>query len=105
MVVRACRVDVKGPLAQFAAGIHEVLLAEGYLEASARALMRLVAEVSRWLGERGLGAVDLGEQVTEEFFAAGGGRRCQGRSPRSLQPIVAYLSPLDWTRRSWSSAP
>jgi integrase/recombinase XerD len=88
------RVGVDGPLAPFAAGIEEVLLAEGYFKEPARTLMRLVAELSCWLGERGLGAADLSEEVIEEFFAAGGGRRCRRRSPRSLVLIVAYLSSL-----------
>jgi hypothetical protein len=79
-----CRVEVEGPLAPFASGIVEFLLAQGYLEESAAILMRLVANLSRWLGERGLGAVDLRGEVIEEFFAGGGGRRCQRRSPRSL---------------------
>jgi site-specific recombinase XerD len=56
--------------------------------------MRLVADLSRWLGERGLGAGDLGAEVIEEFFAGGGGRRCQRWSPRSLSAIVAYLYSL-----------
>jgi hypothetical protein len=38
-----CRVEVEGPLRPFASGIGEFLLAEGYLEESARILMRLVA--------------------------------------------------------------
>jgi integrase len=89
-----CRVEVEGPLAPFASGIGEFLLAEGYLEESARILMRLVTDLSRWLGERGLGAGDLGAEVIEEFFAGGGGRRCQRWSPRSLSAIVAYLYSL-----------
>ena len=89
-----CRVEVEGPLRPFASGIGEFLRAEGYLEESARILMRLVADLSRWLGERGLGAGDLGAEVIEEFFAGGGGRRCQRWSPRSLSAIVAYLYSL-----------
>ena len=46
---------VGGPLAPFAAGIEELLVAEGYLEDSIQVSMALVAELSRWLDERGLG--------------------------------------------------
>jgi site-specific recombinase XerD len=86
-------VEVDGPLAPFAAGIEEVLLAEGYLEVSARELMRLLADLSRWLGSRGLGVADLRASVLEEFSAAGDrpGRR---RSPRFLKLVVAHLSSL-----------
>jgi hypothetical protein len=85
------REQVGGPLAPFADGIEEMLLAEGYLEESARVLMRLVAELSRWLERRRLGASDLSEEVIEKFFEAGGGRRCQRRSRRSLKLIAAHL--------------
>lgn len=93
-MVGVCGVGVDGPLAPFAAGIEDVLVAEGYLEESARALMRLVAELSRWLDERGSGAGDLSGELIGQFFASGGGRRCQRRSPRSLLSVVAYLCSL-----------
>lgn len=88
------RVEVGGPLAPFAAGIEEVLLAQGYLEESARTLVTLVAELSGWLDERGLTAGDLSGEVVEAFFAAAGGRRCRRRSPRSLEQVVGYLRSL-----------
>jgi integrase/recombinase XerD len=83
---------VNGPLAPFAAEIEDVLLAHGYRKDPARTLVRLVAELSGWAGERGLHAADLSETVIEQFFAAGGGRRCEGRSPRSLKLIMSHLS-------------
>ena len=46
-------------MAPFAAGFEEALVAEGYSKEWARQLMGLAAEVSHWLGEGGLGAVDL----------------------------------------------
>lgn len=51
------REQVEGPLAPFALGIEEMLLAGGYLEKSVGVLMRLMAELSRWLGRRRLGPV------------------------------------------------
>ncbi len=89
-----CRVRVVGPLAPFVGGIEEVLVADGYREESARTLIRVVAELSRWLDERGLGAGDLSGEVIRQFFATGGGLSCQRRSVRSLQSIVMYLASL-----------
>ena len=89
-----CRMEMGGPLAPFAAGIEEELLAQGYLEKSAGVLITLVAELSDWLDERGLAAGDLGGEVIEAFFAAGGARRCRRRSPRSLEQIVGHLRSL-----------
>jgi hypothetical protein len=56
--------------------------------------MRLVADLSSWLGERGLGAGDLGDGGDRGVLHGGGGRRCQRVSPRSLSAIVAYLYSL-----------
>ena len=81
-------------MAPFAAGIEEMLLAEGYLEGSARVLMRLMGELSRWLQRRRLGASDLSEEVIERFFDEGGGRGCQRRSRRSLELVAAHLCSL-----------
>ena len=88
------REQMGGPLAPFAAGIEEMLLTEGYLEVPARVLMRLVGELSRWLERRRLVASDLSEEVIERFFEAGGGRRCQRRSRRSLELVAAHLCSL-----------
>jgi len=93
-VAGVCRVEVDGPLAPFAAGIEEELLAQGYLEKSARVLITLVAELSGWLDERALAAGDLSGEVIEAFFAVGGARRCRRRSARSLEQVVGYLRSL-----------
>lgn len=89
-----CGVEVDGPMSPFASGIEEVLLAEGYLDDSARELMRLVADVSRWLAQRGLVVGDLTAEVIERFFATGGAVHSVRRSQRSMTPIVAYLRSL-----------
>lgn len=85
---------VGGPLAPFAAGIEELLVAEGYLEDSIQVSMALVAELSRWLDERGLGAGDLSSEMIEAFFATGGGRGRRRRSPRSLRAVMDHLRSL-----------
>lgn len=81
-------------MAPFASGIPETLLAEGYLEESARVSMALAAELSCWLGDSGLGAGDLSGEVMETFFAAAGGRFRRRRSPRSLRAVVGHLRSL-----------
>ncbi len=83
--------QVDGPLGPFAAGIEEVLAAAGYTGQWLSQLMGLVADLSCWLGERGLVAAELRGPVIEEFFVLGGASRSRCRSPRSLKPIVAYL--------------
>jgi site-specific recombinase XerD len=80
-----------GPLAQFADGFAEALVAEGYSKERARLLMGLMAEVSHWLGGGGLRAGDLTGEVIDEFFAGRGPRRSVCRTARSLQPIMAHL--------------
>jgi integrase/recombinase XerD len=90
-VVAGCRVQVDGPLESFAAGIEEVLAADGYTDKWLSQLMWLVADLSCWLGERGLAAGELTGPVIEEFFASVGSSRSRCRSSRSLKPIVAYL--------------
>jgi hypothetical protein len=78
-------------LASFAAGFEEALAADGYTEEWLVQLMRLVADVSCWLGVRGLGADGLTGAVIDEFFALGGAIDSRCRSARSMKPIVAYL--------------
>ena len=90
----ACGVGVEGPLAPFAAGFEDAFVAEGYSKERARQLMGLAAEVSRWLGERGLGAGDLTGEVIEAFFAQRGPSRSRGRTARSLRPIMVQLRSL-----------
>jgi len=91
----ASGVGVGGPLAAFASGFVEDLIARGYRPGTAADQLRLMADVSRWLGERGLGAGDLTVSVTEWFAAE---RRAAGRarfvSPRALIPLLGYLRGL-----------
>lgn len=89
-MAEVCRMKVSGPLAPFAGGVVDRLLAEGYLEETARELMAVVAELSDWLDERGLVAGNLSGQVVEEFFS-GGDRSRRRRSPRSLAQVMGYL--------------
>jgi integrase len=82
-------------LAVFAPGFVEDLLARGYRSGPAADQVRLMADVSRWLAERGLEAGDLTVIAAERFAAE---RRAAGRlrlvSPRALKPLLDHLRDL-----------
>jgi hypothetical protein len=59
-----------------------MLEAEGYAFGGARQLVLLLAHLSRWLEERGLGAGDLTAEVIETFIA---GHRSRHRWCRSAR--------------------
>ena len=86
------RVRVSGPLQPYAAGFAGHLAESGYLPESAAGQVRVLADLSRWLEEKGLGPQDLGEGVAAEFAAA---RRAAGYrqwvSLRGLGPLLGWL--------------
>ena len=86
---RGIRVD--GPLGPFRDGVQEALRASGYSKERAEQIVRLMAHLSRWLEERGLGGDDLNAGTIEEFFAAFRARHSWCRSTRSLAPVLAHL--------------
>ena len=92
-------VCVAGPLASFAPGFVEDLVARGYRPGSAVDHLRLMVDVSRWLAEQGLGPGDLTAVAVERFSAE---RRASGRarlrSRRALSPLLDYL-------RGWGVVP
>ena len=90
-MTEACGVQIGGPLARFATGLGEALVADGYSKKRARLLIGLTAEVSHWLEVGGLQAGDLTGEVIDEFFARRGPSRSRCRTARSLQPIMAHL--------------
>ena len=63
-------VRVRGPLAGFAPGFSEVLVARGYASGSIAQRLRLISQFSRWLDGEGLGVGDLTELEAERFLAA-----------------------------------
>ena len=86
-----CGMQIAGPLAQFAAGLEEALVADGYSKQRERLLIGLASEVSHWLEAEGLRAGDLTEEVIDKFFAARKPSRSRCQTARSLEPIMAYL--------------
>ena len=93
----ACGVQVDGPLAPFAVGLEEALVAEGYSKQRTRLLIGFMAEVSHWLAAGGLQASDLTGEVVEEFFEERVPGRSRCRTARSLEPIAAHLRAIGVT--------
>lgn len=91
-------VRFSGPLAIYAAGFTDELGRQGYNPVTGiRGQLFLIAHLSRWLAERGLGPAALGApEVVEEFFA---GRREVGyanyRTVKALVPLLGYLRGLE----------
>ena len=89
---RMGRVRVAGPLAAFADGFGAELGRLGYSRFTAEAQLQLMAHVSGWLEDRGLGAQQLTTARVEQYLVY---RRACGHvhrfSPRALAPLLAYL--------------
>lgn len=89
------RVQVTGPLVQFAEGFTAELIRQGYRRNAAADQLRLMAHLSRWLAQRGLNTEDMTSSVLRKFLTA---RRLQGYtwwlSPKALAPFLDYLRGL-----------
>ena len=84
---------VVGPLAGHEVGLRRRLAGDGYALDTVREHVRLLSELSLWLGGHGLGAVDLSDAVVGRFVAdrrAAGVRT--GRSARALAPMLRHLA-------------
>src|SRR5262249_61570710 len=90
---KVARVQVTGPLAQFAPKVKATLRESGYTPLTAVNVMRLMAHLSRWLDANALGVAGLTSEQVDRYVAE---RRAAGRtsalSPRSLAPILAVLA-------------
>jgi integrase/recombinase XerD len=84
-------VHVVGPLQSYRDGFAEAMRLEGYAEGPVELHSHLLAHLSRWLLERGLGASDLTPPVIEEFFAGRRARRRWLATTRAAQPLLRYL--------------
>jgi integrase len=86
------RIELAGPLAVHVRGYQEELQRLGYTPSPAKKHFYLLARLSRWLEEQGLGVADVPTARVEPFFAA---RRAHGtanlRTTKSLVPFIAYL--------------
>src|ERR1035441_3808969 len=83
-------VRVTGPLAPYAAGFEEDLAGQGYRSTSDH--LYVMAQVSRWLDGRKLGAGDLSATHVEQFLCW---RRAIGYgsplSMRKMSPLLGHL--------------
>lgn len=86
------RVRVTGPLAGYASGFRAELELQGYRRNAVGDQLHVLAHVSRWLGEKNLGAEDLTRERSLEFLAA---RRRAGYvlwiSEKGVAPLLTYL--------------
>lgn len=89
------RIDLGGPLAPYASGFQAELRRLGYTASPAKKHHYLMARLSAWLDEQGLGVADVATPRVEPFFAA---RRDAGvanlRTRAALAPLLAYLRGL-----------
>jgi site-specific recombinase XerD len=89
------RVRMVGPLEPFASGFGAELTRLGYTPRAACKQVELAAHLSRWLAEHRLDATVLTPSTVDSYLAA---RRAAGyrtfRSPKALQPLLAYLRRL-----------
>jgi integrase/recombinase XerD len=91
-VINPDLVRVTGPLSPLRQGFGDRLEMSGYSRRMRAVHLRLLADLSRWLGERGNAAADLGAPLLAEFIA---GRRAAGHrtglSMLALCPVMEYL--------------
>src|ERR1039458_2854200 len=82
---------VSGPLAALAGGYAAYLAGRGYASSSVRQHLGLMADLSTWLGEQGLGPDGISPPVADRFAAWAGTRRRYLATARSLAPLLGYL--------------
>ena len=87
------KVRIRGPLAQFAPLVAAEARKYGYTALTTANVLRLTANLSRWMEARGLGPRDLSREAAREFTTSrrAAGRR-SGRSLRSLGPVLTALA-------------
>jgi len=95
MPIDPSQIRVVGPLSTFTAGFADELAYQGYTPNSARFQIWLMAHLSGWLVDEGLGAGDLHPAELERFLRA---RRASGYtqylSIKALRPLLNYLRDL-----------
>lgn len=91
-------VRVAGPLARYAPGFGAHLLEQGYAPSSAEDQLRLVAHLSRWLGERREEPAALTPELVGRFLVSRREGYVKLTSGRALAPLVEYLRELGVVR-------
>src|SRR6266849_1747320 len=94
-VSRVSNAFVPGPLAEFAGGVRQWLLEQGYTPLTTVPQLQLMAHVSRWLDRGGLAAGRLAIGQAERFLAAHHAAGYQRpKSLAGLRPLLDYLGGL-----------
>jgi integrase/recombinase XerD len=88
-------IRVGGPLGPFRDSVEQALRALEYSEGRVNQLLLLMAHLSRWLDERGLGVSDLTAQAVEQFFVEFSALHRWCRSSRSLAPVLEHLRAIE----------
>lgn len=83
-----------GPLADWAAGFAACLTGRGYSWSSAKHHLHLMADLSAWLGGKGLTAEDLTPPVAGRFCGVLRARRSYLVKAASVEPLLGYLRSL-----------
>ena len=87
------KVRVRGPLAEFAPLVAAEAREYGYTPLATASVLRLTANLSRWMQAQGMAAGDLSRERAREFIAARrAAGRPSGRSLRSLAPVLTALA-------------
>ncbi len=86
---RSSMPQVEGPLQSYARGFSRKLLEQGYTRASAARHLRVMAQLSSWLGARGLGAEAVTWPRAGEFVSERRAASCRARL--SLGPLLDHL--------------
>lgn len=84
-------VPVRGPLAPVAEGFAEVLWERGYSTRTIDGQMRMVRDLSRWLGDHGIGLAALDDDVVERYLSQRRLRARTLRSSRAMAPLLGVL--------------
>jgi len=88
-------IRVGGPLGPFRDGVDQALRELEYSEGRVNQLLLLMAHLSRWLDERGLGVSCLTAETVEEFFVEFSALHRWCRSSRSLAPVFEHLRAIE----------
>lgn len=89
-----CTVPVVGPLGAYADGFAAVLAERGYSVRTIETQLRMVRDVSEWLGRGGVSLDAWSGEVTAEYVACRQDRTATLRSAAALAPLVDYLRGL-----------
>ncbi len=91
-MTKASRVRVGGPLVPLAGRFRTELVSAGYSEEWTVVQLWLLAGLSRWLSERGLGIDELRVEHVGDFFAEHRARRKMSRVPATVSgPLATFL--------------